>query len=82
MNQDDAAKLLNEIVQHQARIDALNAEIATLKKQNKRLKVRADRQCMAIAELREQCRNTRQLAHGILIGLLLAGIINTILAFV
>ena len=82
MNQDDAAKLLNEIVQHQARIEALNAEFATLQKQNKRLKMRVDRQYMAIAELREQCKNTRRLAHGILIGLLLAGIINTILVFV
>lgn len=63
MNQDDAAKLLNAIVQHQARIDALNAEIATLKKQNKRLKVRADRQCMAIAELREQWGSSTRYWH-------------------
>ena len=82
MNQNNAIKLLKYQTNSWGKIDELNAQIAELQKQNKRLKTRVDRQCMAIAELREQCRNTRQLAHGILIGLLLAGIINTILVFV
>lgn len=82
MNQNNAIKLLKYQTNSWGKIDELNAQIAELQKQNKRLKTRVDRQYMAIAELREQCKNTRRLARGILIGLLLAGIINTILVFV
>ena len=86
MDQNNAAKLLNEIVQHQIniweRMDALDAKIVALQKQDERLKTRVDRQYMAIAELREQCKDTRRLAWGIILGILLAGIINTILVFI
>lgn len=82
MNQNNAIKLLKYQTNSWGKIDELNAQIVNLQKQNERLKTRVDRQYMAIAELREQCKNTRQLARGILIGLLLAGIINTILVFV
>ena len=82
MNQNNAIKLLKYQTNSWGKIDELNAQIVNLQKQNERLKTRVDRQEMAIPELREQCKNTRQLARGILIGLLLAGIINTILVFV
>ena len=71
-----------DVQETQHRQKTVDAKIVNLQKQNERLKTRVDRQYMAIAELREQCKNTRQLARGILIGLLLAGIINTILVFV
>ena len=71
-----------DVQETQHRQKTVDAKIVALQKQNERLKTRVDRQYMAIAELREQCKNTRRLARGILIGLLLSGIINTILVFV
>lgn len=82
MNQNNAIKLLKYQTNSWEKIDELNDQIAKLQKQSKELKMRADRQYMAIAELRELYERVKWRTYGIISGLLLAGIINMILIFI
>ncbi len=86
MNQNNAAKLLNELVQHQTnlwtRADMLTKRANDLQNQIDELQRQIHKQDRQIAELQWMCKRIRQALYGVMVWIMLGSAVGMILAFI